>query len=76
MITFRRDEEGLVLIYKEEDRSTEWIERELADHGEVTLIKVFTFVAEDRLDPPVDEFDLSAEDYNFRLATFCSSPKV
>lgn len=69
MIKITRDEEGLVLIYEEEDRSTQWIERELADHGEVTLIKVFTFATDDRLEPPVDEFDFSDDKYHFRLAT-------
>lgn len=69
MIKFKLEQDGIVLIYEEEFRSTGWIERELANHEEVTVGKVFTFTPSDQLDAPEDEFLVGADGFRFRVAT-------
>jgi hypothetical protein len=84
MISFKVDRKGVTLEYEPEFGGESWVTRELDQHGEVTLSRVFTFersdlIAEDdpaaaAADDDEDDDDIFADVgegtvYRFRFAT-------
>jgi hypothetical protein len=68
MIKFESDSTGLILIYSETDRSTDWVDRALKDHDEVKIAKVFYFQTSDLLSVSEDDF-IGRSEHRFRLAS-------
>ena len=71
MVEFVTDAAGVELNYAADRPGNGWVWRELRDHGEVTISRIFTFEASDLLDDPGlrgDEGDYDGFVYRFRFA--------
>ncbi len=68
MIDFSVDEAGVEFLYTGEIGGNAWTWRELSDHGQVTISKVFSFERTDLLEePPEGQDDHRLEGYQFRF---------
>lgn len=72
MIIFKQTKRGIVFEYTPEfGGSSTWVNKQLDDHGEVTISRVFTFEQKDLLpsEDVVDDFEIDEErTYRFRFA--------
>ncbi len=66
MIEFVVDQHGLIMKYKFEIRSRDWIRAELETHEQVTISRAFTLERGDLLDGPGEDQDIG--EYQFRFA--------
>lgn len=71
MVEFVADAVGVELRYSADRPGNGWVWRQLRDHGEVTISRVFTFETGDLVDDPGDRDDEGDYDdfvYRFRFA--------
>ena len=71
MVEFVADAAGVELQYTSDRPGNGWVWRELRDHGEVTISRMFTFETRDLVDDPgerEDEADYDDFVYRFRFA--------
>lgn len=71
MIDFVISASGVVLTYRAESRDNGWVWRNLRDHGNVTLSRVFTFERRDLVSEPYEsdqENYFEDFEYHFRFA--------
>jgi hypothetical protein len=71
MVDFDVSESGVVLTYRADQAGNGWVWRELHDHGEVTLSRLFVFERRDLVaEPDEDDAENDYEDfvYRFRFA--------
>lgn len=69
MIKFVLDQAGLVAEYETENRDGGWVQRDLDQHGEVTVSRVFEFEKADLIGSPTQNDITGGMEYRFRFGT-------